>query len=207
MERWAQVRDGLIEDTIFTVEHEPVITLGKRASESDILISPEALQAQGIELIRIDRGGEATYHGPGQLVIYPILHTTRWELGASDLVRGLAGVIQRWLQDLGIASEWDSEHPGLWVSAGSHPLAPSPAKITAVGMKIQSGVSRHGAAVNLSTALDAWSLFVPCGMPGARSTSVLAEAPDRLPDLDDAAHAIVHAFAERFGFTIEVEAP
>lgn len=207
MERWGHVRDGLCADTIFTVEHEPVITLGKRASESDVLLSEEALRERGVDLIRIDRGGEATYHGPGQLVIYPIIHTTRWGLGASDLVRGLSCVIQEWLASLSIEAKWDNEHPGLWVPPAdpSNPFLGA-AKITAVGMKIQSGVSRHGAAVNLTTSLDAWSLFVPCGMPGARSTSVQVELQDRaVPTMDEAAERIVEGFAKRFAFELNRE--
>lgn len=209
MERWEAVRDGHAPDTIFTVEHLPVITLGKRAADSDILVDEATLQAQGIDLIRIDRGGEATWHGPGQLVIYPIIHTTRLGIGASDLVRGLADVIRSYLESLGVHSAWDNEHPGLWVTPPDHATNPwaTPAKITAVGMKIQSGVSRHGAALNLYNDLHAWSLFVPCGMPTARSTSVRNELPRDTTSIESASEAIVQRFAERFHFHIEEEPP
>ena len=204
LEQWEAVRDERATDTIFTVEHEPVITLGKRATDGDVLLSEDDLRTRGIDLVRTDRGGEATWHGPGQLVLYPIIHVTRAGLGASDLVRGLADEIRKWLATIGIACAWDNEHPGLWVAP--KPDAPlmerSPAKITAVGMKIQSGVSRHGAALNVSNDLSPWALFVPCGMPHARATSVQKEAPEQPTALEPIARVIVHGFAERFGYQV-----
>src|SRR5690625_5784901 len=92
----------------------------------------------------VDRGGEATWHGPGQLVLYPILHIQEQEIFVSDLVRGLAGCIRDYLQSHAIESHWDDDHPGIWVDDR---------KIAAVGMRIQRGVSRHGAALNLTTEI------------------------------------------------------
>lgn len=193
MQCWEERRDSRRPDHLFTLEHHPVITLGRRAKDEDVLLSPEALQQRGIDLVRIDRGGEATWHGPGQLVLYPIIHVGQHEIGVSDLVRGLSACIRDFLADLGIESEWSNEHPGIWVEDR---------KIAAVGMRIQSGVSRHGAALNLSSALDAYSAIVPCGMPGGKVTSVLQEL-GHTPSLPTAAEAIAQLFAARFGFSLE----
>lgn len=193
MQCWEERRDHLGPDTIFTLEHDSVITLGKRAKETDVLLSPEALAARGIDLVRIDRGGEATWHGPGQLVLYPIIHIDAHKIGVSDLVRGLAGAIRDFLEDLGLESAWSNEHPGIWVGDS---------KIAAVGMRIQSGVSRHGAALNLNAALDAYSAIVPCGMPQSKVTSVLHEL-GHAPSIATAAEAITQRFAERFGFDLQ----
>lgn len=193
MECWEERRDLQRPDHLFTLEHPPVITLGRRAKDEDVLLSSDALEQRGIDLVRIDRGGEATWHGPGQLVLYPIIHVGAHEIGVSDLVRGLAACVREFLADLGIESAWSNEHPGIWVGDK---------KIAAVGMRIQTGVSRHGAALNLSSALDAYSVIVPCGMPGSQVTSVLHEL-GHAPSIATAAEAIAQRFAARFGFTLE----
>lgn len=192
MQCWEQRRDHKRPDHLFTLEHHPVITLGRRAKDEDVLLSPEALQQRGIDLVRSDRGGEATWHGPGQLVLYPIIHVGAHEIGVSDLVRGLAACIREFLSDLGIESEWSNEHPGLWVEDR---------KIAAVGMRIQTGVSRHGAALNLSSALDAYSVIVPCGLPESKVTSVLHEL-GHAPTIAAAAEDIAQRFSARFGFKL-----
>lgn len=184
---------GAVPDTIFTLEHDPVITLGKRAKDSDVLLSPDALAAQGIDLVNVDRGGEATWHGPGQLVLYPIIHIREQEIFVSDLVRGLSGCIVDYLAAHDVDSTWDNEHPGIWVEDR---------KIAAVGMRIQRGVSRHGAALNLTTAQDAFRVIVPCGLPEFGVTSLQHETGESVTILD-AAEAITARFAKHFGFTRE----
>jgi len=183
-------QEGRIPDTLFTLEHDPVITLGKRAKEDDVLLSEEALKARGIDLVHVDRGGEATWHGPGQLVLYPILHIQEQEIFVSDLVRGLAGCIRDYLQSHAIESHWDDDHPGIWVDDR---------KIAAVGMRIQRGVSRHGAALNLTTAQDAFSVIVPCGLPEFGVTSVQQESGEAI-SIESAAEDLSARFAAHFGF-------
>lgn len=182
--------EGTAPDTIFTLEHDPVITLGKRAKDSDVLLSRDALAAQGIDVVNVDRGGEATWHGPGQLVLYPIIHIREQEIFVSDLVRGLAGSIRAYLADHQIETKWGDEHPGVWVDDR---------KIAAVGMRIQRGVSRHGAALNLTTAQDAFRVIVPCGLPEFGVTSVQHETGESVAILD-AADDISARFAKHFGF-------
>lgn len=183
-------QEGRVPDTLFTLEHTPVITLGKRAKDSDVLLSEDALRARGIDLVHVDRGGEATWHGPGQLVLYPILHIKEQEIFVSDLVRGLAGCIRDFLQDHAIESRWDDDHPGIWVDDR---------KIAAVGMRIQRGVSRHGAAINLTTAKDAFRVIVPCGLPQFGVTSVAQESGEAIP-IELAAEALSARFAAHFGY-------
>ncbi len=163
---WAAVKDGTAEDTIFTLEHDPVITMGRRASAEHLHFAPELLAERGVDVVETDRGGELTYHGPGQLVVYPILHIKERKIHVGDLVRGLAGAVSSVIErEFGVVSEYDGERPGLWVDG---------AKIAAVGMRISRGVSMHGTALNVTTDLDAFSLFVPCGLPQASTTSLSA---------------------------------
>jgi lipoate-protein ligase B len=163
---WAAVKDGTAEDTIFTLEHEPVITLGRRATLEQLHSSRESLAARGVDVVETDRGGELTYHGPGQLVVYPILHIKERGIHVGDLVRGLAGAVSAVIErEFGVVSQYDGDRPGLWVDG---------AKIAAVGMRISRGVSMHGTALNVTTNLDAFSLFVPCGLPEASTTSLSA---------------------------------
>lgn len=156
---------GTRAEHVLTLEHEPVVTLGRRGSFDDLLVDRTLLDDRGIDVVVTDRGGEVTWHGPGQLVVYAIVCARERSLFPSDLVRRLATAVREELAALGIEADWDDAHPGLWVDG---------AKIAAVGMRVTRGVSLHGVAVNLSTSLDAYSLFVPCGMPGARATSVAA---------------------------------
>ena len=187
-ERWRAVIDGVQPEVVFTLEHDPVVTLGRRGRETDLRVPREVLEARGVDLVETDRGGELTYHGPGQLVVYPILAVGRRRIHASDLVRGLAAAVNEQLAALGIEARYDADAPGLWTDAG---------KIAAVGMRISRGVSMHGTAVNLSTALDAFVLIVPCDLPEARTTSVAALLGSA-PPLDAFGRAVVESLATRF---------
>ena len=181
-------------DCILLVEHEPVITLGKAANEDNILLSEAMLAARGVDRVAIGRGGDVTYHGPGQLVIYPILRVRPF--GVGDLVRGLAAAINRVVATYGISADYDVDNPGLWVDGG---------KICAVGMRVARGVSTHGAALNVTTALEAFDLIVPCAMPGSKAAAVQAfcqKAGRPTPSLSELADRIGAAFAEHFGFRI-----
>lgn len=146
---------------LLLLEHPPTVTLGKRGKEAD-LVSPGFLSSKGVEVFRIDRGGEATYHGPGQLVVYPILRLADFGIGVVDLIRGLAGSLCDSLGALyGISARYDVEHPGVWTTD-----EPS-RKMGSVGMRVSGGVTTHGAALNLSNDMAPFSWIVPCGMPDA----------------------------------------
>lgn len=189
-----EVLAGTAPDTVFTVEHEPVITLGRRAQPGDLLVDRDALAARGVAVVEVDRGGEVTYHGPGQLVVYAVVHCGQRGIGPSDLVRALAGAIASVVAELGVVATYDGTHPGLWVDG---------AKLAAVGMRISRGVSTHGAALNVATDLDAFRLIVPCGMPGARATS-LAALTGTAPDLLALSERVVRRFSEALGSALPV---
>jgi lipoyl(octanoyl) transferase len=175
---------GEAPEAVFTLEHDPVITLGRRARETDLLVDRDALRARGIDVVDVDRGGEVTWHGPGQLVVYAIIDCTRRGLGPSDLVRGLADCVRFVAAELGVESTYDTANPGLWVDG---------AKLAAFGMRISRGVSTHGAALNVTADTTAYSLIVPCGLPGARATSLAALGAATVP-LDDVARRVAARF-------------
>ena len=192
LDRHAAVLAGALPPAIYTLEHEPVITLGKRGQDSDVLVPSADLQRQGVDVVRVERGGEATWHGPGQLVVYVVLRLEDAKLGVSDLVRGLADVIRQELRLFGVEAAYDAERPGLWVNGR---------KITAVGMRITRGVSLHGAALNVNNDLRAFAQIVPCGIPDAGVTSV-AQETGREPGLHGLGARIASRFAERIGYTL-----
>jgi lipoyl(octanoyl) transferase len=146
---------------VLCLEHPPTITLGKRG-KPEHLVNRHWIGEKGVEVYRVDRGGEATYHGPGQLVIYPIVKLERLGMGVVDLIRGLAGSLGATLADYGVDAAYDPDHPGVWTSDEE----PS-RKIASVGMRVQGGVTTHGAAVNLVNDMIPFSMIVPCGMPNA----------------------------------------
>ncbi len=168
---------------LMCLQHPPVVTLGKRG-RLDAIFGLEALRDRGVEFFKIDRGGEATYHGPGQLVIYPIIKLDAVEIGVVDVIRGLASCLAKTLAEYGVAAEYDPDHPGLWTTdeALRH-------KIASVGMRVSRGVSTHGAAINLTNDLSPFTLFVPCGMPDSPMTRL----SDRVDDEVD-----IDAFCDRF---------
>lgn len=168
--------DGEVPDDragyLVCLEHPPVVTLGKRG-ERDHLLELDTLREDGVELFPIDRGGEATYHGPGQLVIYPIVELSRLDLGVVDIVHGLADCIAEAFADFDVASDYDDDHPGVWTTDET----PS-RKLASVGMRVRRGVTTHGAAVNLVNDMRPFSYIVPCGMPDAPMAR-LADYTDR----------------------------
>ena len=170
---------GRIENTLLLLEHPPVITLGRNAQLSNVLASPEFLAQRGVELFDIDRGGDVTFHGPGQLVAYPIFDLRSFEpkLGAVEFVRRLEEVLIRTCGDFGIATQRIKGLTGVWTYA----LRNKPeAKIAALGVHISRGVTTHGFALNVSTDLDFFSLIVPCGITNKPVTSMERELQKKL---------------------------
>ncbi len=158
--------EGRIPDTLVLVEHEPVITLGRRADPQHILAPPELLAAEGITVRPIERGGDVTYHGPGQVVAYPIVHINERGLGASDYMHALEGVVAATLRDYGLESYLREGLIGVWVCGN---------KIAALGVRIRRGVTFHGLALNVSPDMRHWSYIVPCGITDGGVTSLAAE--------------------------------
>jgi len=182
-------RRGEIADTLLLVEHLPVYTLGRRALEAHVLASADELRQMGIEVIRTTRGGEVTYHGPGQLVGYPILDLGAQGRGVAAYVDALEDVIIAALAGFGVAGGKDHRRRGVWVGGE---------KIAALGVRVSRGISLHGFALNVSTDLTPYRWIVPCGIRDRGVTALRALAPGAA--MDSVKAAIVDAFVRVFGY-------
>src|SRR5208282_1676822 len=189
---------GRVENTLLLLEHPPVITLGRNAQLSNVIAPPEFLAQKGVELFDIDRGGDVTFHGPGQLVAYPIFDLRSFEpspkIGAVEFVRRLEEVLIRTCGDFAIGAQRIKGLTGVWTYA--LPNKPE-AKIAAIGVHISRGVTTHGFALNVSTDLDFFSLIVPCGITGKPVTSMQQELEKTLT-MDEVAKAVSRNFGRVF---------
>ena len=158
-----RVVTGELPALLLLLQHPHVYTLGRRGTETDILASPDTIHELGAEVYHTDRGGEVTYHGPGQLVGYPILDLRAAGLGPLAYVRALERVIISTLAELGIHATSEGRPTGVWVDD---------AKIAAIGVRVSRGVTMHGFALNVNPDLTYFNHIVPCGMPNASVTSV-----------------------------------
>lgn len=182
---------GDIEDTLIIVEHPPVITLGNQAEKSNIIVSEDYLKQQGINIIETNRGGDVTYHGPGQIVGYPIVDIKNSKIGIRDFVAGLEEVfIQLLQQEFGIDSERDREHTGVWIGSN---------KILAIGLAVKRGVTMHGFAFNLNTNLQHFEFIVPCGITDKGVTSV-EKISGKTYNIDEINKKVVDYFVKVFNY-------
>jgi lipoyl(octanoyl) transferase len=181
------VREGREPDTWIVVEHPPVVTLGRRARLDNVFFSPEELERRGVDLVAIERGGDVTYHGPGQLVVYPIRKLARFR-EVVPLVRSLEAVVINVCARFGVRGEPWSGHAGVWVGNN---------QICAVGLAVQHMVSLHGIALNVSTALDYDRLINPCGLTDRGITSLTAET-GRTIGLEQAKQILLDELARTF---------
>lgn len=173
------VINGEASEVVWLLEHEPTITTGRRTVAN--LPEAERLAAEGIELFHTERGGLATYHGPGQLMVYAIINCWERGLGAKMAVRTMERAIMDWLLDLSIAGSRRDGLPGIWVGAD---------KIAAIGMHFSQGVSMHGAAIYLSGGSKGFELITPCGVTDGGLTSIRAQRGNS-PSAEDAAPAFM----------------
>ena len=185
------VAAGRAAEAVALLEHPPVYTFGVRGKREHLLATPEALAARGAEIVDTDRGGDVTFHGPGQLVAYPILDVRGRKLGAGGYVRRLEAAVVATLEAFGVRGERVAGRPGVWVGGE---------KIAALGVRISRGVSRHGLALNVSTDLEWFDLIVPCGIVDAGVTS-LERALGVAPEM----RAVEDAFARAFEQAFEIE--
>jgi lipoate-protein ligase B len=198
---------GEIPDQLLLLEHPAVLTLGRQSDPAHILASPTELTARGIAVERIERGGEVTYHGPGQLVAYPIVRLHERGLLLRPFVRALEAALVATCATLGVQAARRDGHPGCWCD----PDGTTPRKIGALGLRVERGVSFHGIALNVSVDLADFDLIDPCGMPGVESTSIARELGDlaALPTTDSVERAgrrFAAAFASAIGAPLVVEA-
>jgi len=162
-------RAGRIGDRLLLLEHPDVITVGRRGSSDDIIAHEAELRREQIEVHRITRGGEVTYHGPGQLVGYLIFSLRSHIKRIAALMHGIEGTLGAFLQrEYGITTQGDQRHPGVWVGER---------KIAAVGVSVQHGITLHGFALNIATDLERFSYIVACGIRELAHTSLLQERP------------------------------
>ncbi len=222
-------KGGSIDDVLLLLEHTPVITLGRNAKAANVLASTEQLAKRGVEVFECDRGGDVTFHGPGQLVGYPIFDLRGFvsgdgkgrTLGAVEFVRRLEEVLIRTCADFGIATKRVPGLTGVWASptnlGGStrhvgtatpggpgEPEAPShgeSAKIAAIGVHISRGVTSHGFALNVNTDLDYFNLIIPCGINSKPVTSVAKELGNPL-SLEEVANSVSRNFGTVFNSQI-----
>jgi lipoyl(octanoyl) transferase len=193
-------KDGRVGDVLLLLGHTPVITLGRNAKSANVIATAEQLTERGVELFECDRGGDVTFHGPGQLVGYPIFDLRglgsadgkRKTLGAIEYVRRLEEVLIRTCADFRIPAGRVAGLPGVWTTSDR-----GEAKIAALGVHISRGVSSHGFALNANTELDYFDLIIPCGIQSKPVTSMAKEL-DQQVSLQDVAHSVSRNFGVVF---------
>ena len=176
--------EGRGDETLFLLEHPHVITLGRNATRNSLIAGDELLRRRGVSVVETDRGGDVTYHGPGQLVGYPVI---RLEPGRRDIrrfVTDLEEALLRTINDFGIAGRRDPVHRGVWVEDR---------KIASVGIRISRWVTCHGFALNVTTDLSYFTLIHPCGITGCQMTSIKNET-----GLDVEMRAVKQTFTKHF---------
>lgn len=191
-----QVRDGA-EPALILLQHPPVYTLGVRGKTEHLLLSQEAYLSRGAEVVRSDRGGDVTYHGPGQLVGYPILDLRAYGQGPVWYVRTLESLLIDVMSCFGIVAGRAAGRPGVWV--GNE-------KIAAIGVRVSRGVTTHGFALNVNTDLSYFAHIVPCGIAGAGVTSMQRLTGETF-DLREVEDQVADAFARQFGLAPTGAAP
>lgn len=183
---WTARRQGG-PDVCLALEHPPTITLGRRATTHDVVVSHAELRERGVACHAIERGGQATYHAPGQLVLYPIVHLGDRGLGVRAFVWTLEEIMLGICEAVGVRAVRDARGHGVWTSRG---------KLGAVGIRVREGISTHGLALNVDLDLAGYDLITPCGVPGLSVTSLRTEGvdvdvPALVPIAEDACHRLL----------------
>jgi lipoyl(octanoyl) transferase len=216
---------GAGADHLLFVEHPHVVTVGRNGHEENILASAEVLRRNGIELHDTDRGGDVTYHGPGQVVGYPIVDLREWKRDVGAYVRAIEQTIIDALSDFGIIAKRIPKLTGVWTrtqdgspagtegdkagaegdTAGAE--GDTAAKIAAIGVHLSRWVSTHGWALNVTTDLRYFQYIVPCGLTKPVTSVAAVRAPLSAPDAEDVKRALAKRFGENFDFEMQAEAP
>jgi lipoyl(octanoyl) transferase len=176
------------EQYLILTEHKPVITIGKTGSKNNLLANPEWLKKQNIEVIENDRGGDITFHGPGQIVGYPILNLAKFKKDIHWYLRAIEDVIIKSLGELGLTAERQEKLTGVWIENR---------KICAIGVKTSRWVTMHGFALNVLTNLDYFKMIVPCGINDKGVTSISHELGNTI-DLNQVINILVSNFQDIF---------
>jgi lipoate-protein ligase B len=187
-----KVHAGAEPNTMLLLEHPHVYTKGRLSKQTDVLLPEEELAAKGIPVYETDRGGQVTYHGPGQLVVYPIINLREWG-GPVKYVRALEQVVIATLAEMEITANCESGNTGVWTDQG---------KIAAIGVKISRGIAFHGLALNVNTDLSLYQNIIPCGIADRSVTSMAAILGEPV-DLELVRYGMVYQFGREFGFRME----
>ena len=193
----ARISGDIGEDLLLLVEHPPVVTLGRSSKERHLLASPALLKARGVELFEVERGGDVTFHGPGQLVGYPIVDLKRHKQDLHWYLRQVEEALIRAVAPLGIAGERSAGFTGVWTGGR---------KLASIGVHARDWVTWHGFALNVTTDLSYFDLIVPCGIAAVQITSVareLSAPPDAYHTLEqDVRDRVADAFGEVFSLEL-----
>jgi len=189
------LRSGQAGEALFLLQHPPVYTLGRRARPDHFLVEEAELRRRGADVVEADRGGAVTFHGPGQLVGYPILNLHRRSVLPGDYVRLVEQTLIDAVATLGIDAQRVPGRPGVWAGGG---------KVAAVGVRVRGGVTTHGFALNVSNDLSWFAAIVPCGLADAGVTSV-ASLLGKAPDMETVETEVCRAFERVFDCTLVPE--
>jgi lipoate-protein ligase B len=192
---------GALNNTLLLLEHPPVFTLGRNANDSNIIALPDLLRQLGIEVFRVERGGDVTYHGPGQLVGYPILDLHNFRLDVGWFVRSMEQMLIGALGDFGIASKRIDKLVGVWLDTPG-----GEAKIVQIGARIEQWITYHGFALNVDPNLAHFELIVPCGISDKAVTS-MARVLNQPIEMRAVRERVAARFAEAFGVELGELAP
>ncbi len=183
------------QDLLVLVQHPPVVTLGRKKADNKLPVTEDFLRSRGIELFEVERGGGVTFHGPGQLVGYPIFDLQRHRLDLHWYLRQVEEVLIRALGKYGIQAERNAGFTGVWTGGK---------KIASIGVHARTWVTWHGFALNVTTDLSYFNLMTPCGIDGVVMTSMDRERPERGMTVDDVAQETAQQFGELFGLASRV---
>ncbi len=181
------------DDALILLEHPPTYTLGVRGKQDNLLLSIDAFRARGADVVHTDRGGDVTFHGPGQIVGYPIINLRARDMGPATYVRSIEQMIIDALAQFGVDADRVDGRPGVWTRG---------AKIAAIGVRVSRGVTTHGFALNVSTDLSYFDHIIPCGITDATVTS-MQRLLGAAPDMRDVEDALSSAFARLFDVVID----
>jgi len=186
-------QSGVIEkDVVLILEHPPVFTLGRRACTENLKVSSAFLERKKIPVIPVDRGGDITFHGPGQLVIYPIIDLTKAGLKIIDYVTDLEEIMLRTVADWKIPAERNSANRGIWVAGR---------KLGSVGISVKRGISFHGCSLNVNLSLKPFKWINPCGLQNVGVTSMEEELSQKI-SMSQVREVLAHHFESVFGFDL-----
>jgi lipoyl(octanoyl) transferase len=197
----ARIAGDVPEDVLLLVEHPPVVTLGRSSKTAHLVASAELLAARGVELFEVERGGDVTFHGPGQLVGYPVVDLKRHKQDLHWYLRQVEEALIRALARHGVAGWRSAGYTGVWV--GDEPdVVGGTRKIASIGVHARDWVTWHGFALNVATELAYFDLIVPCGIQGVTMTSLARELGPGAPSLDVVAADAAAEFGALFGLAV-----